>query len=739
MSTTAVPGARGTEDNSLARTLASPMDDAAQLAARSRGRARRPARALPVPRSRRHRHRAHQADPVIELLLTLAAVLATLTAVAFLLPAMVNNLGDHARHAPWPVTAGAVVFDVCVFGLVLSNLVYQANRWGVHRRRLQPLGFHRSDETRLAALYSPDADPGLVTILVPAYKEDPGVVRQTLLSAALQDVPRRRVVLCLDDPPRPTAADDISALALTRGLPDELMTELHRAAQRLDPFLTDDDLANLPGAARMVLRERALALSRAYAELASILLDWAAASPAATHTDRLFTKLTFVDRAAEASEQADSLRQRGVAGKVSPDELDGHHTRLRQAFTVEITAFERKRYVNLSHEPNKAMNLNAYIALVGHNLREKNTAEGRMLLMTDEAYADLRVPASRWLLTLDADSLLRHDYARILVAEMLHPAHARTAVIQTPYVATPGAPGVLERTAGATTDIMHLVHQGSSWFDGAFWVGANAVLRLEALQAIRTTILERGYRVPRFIHDRTVIEDTESTIDLVRLGWKVHNHPERLAWSATPPDYGSLLIQRRRWANGGLLIMPKLVGALARSPRKWLTEGIIRANYLVSIAVVNVALLVLLLVPFVQPLPLPALMATAVPYFLLYARDLRAGGRSPWSLANVYALNILLVPINLGGVLKSIQQGITRRRIPFGRTPKVAERTAAPAFYVWLTIGMIALWIAASILGMVSGHYVNAAFTSANALVLVYAVGRFAGWRHFLADGLGRS
>ena len=52
--------------------------------------------------------------------------------------------------------------------------------------------------------------------------------------------------------------------------------------------------------------------------------------------------------------------------------------------------------------------------------------------------------------------------------------------------------------------------------------------------------------MPVFITARTVIEDTGSTVDLVARGWRVHNHPERLAYSATPPDFGSLIVQRRR-------------------------------------------------------------------------------------------------------------------------------------------------------------------------------------------------
>ena len=54
-----------------------------------------------------------------------------------------------------------------------------------------------------------------------------------------------------------------------------------------------------------------------------------------------------------------------------------------------------------------------------------------------------------------------------------------------------------------------------------------------------------------------MIEDTESSVDLGIKGWTLFNYPERLSYSATPPDFGSLCIQRQRWANGGLLILSK--------------------------------------------------------------------------------------------------------------------------------------------------------------------------------------
>ena len=43
-----------------------------------------------------------------------------------------------------------------------------------------------------------------LTAIIPSYKEERRVIRQTLLSAALQEFPNIRVVLLIDDPPNTT-------------------------------------------------------------------------------------------------------------------------------------------------------------------------------------------------------------------------------------------------------------------------------------------------------------------------------------------------------------------------------------------------------------------------------------------------------------------------------------------------------------------------------------------------------
>ena len=123
------------------------------------------------------------------------------------------------------------------------------------------------------------------------------------------------------------------------------------------------------------------------------------------------------------------------------------------------------------------------------------------------------------------------------------------AVIQTPYSSYRGAPTRIERIAAATTDIQHMLHQGMTYYDATFWVGANAVIRKAALDDICVVSTEGTRTVKTYIQDRTVIEDTESSIDLGYFGWHLVNYPERLSYSATPPDFGSLVVQRRRWGE----------------------------------------------------------------------------------------------------------------------------------------------------------------------------------------------
>ena len=100
----------------------------------------------------------------------------------------------------------------------------------------------------------------------------------------------------------------------------------------------------------------------------------------------------------------------------------------------------------------------------------------------------------------------------------------------------------------------------------------------------------------------------------------------------------------------------------------------------------------------------------------------------------VYALNMLLIPVNLVGVLRSIYQGLTGRRSAFGRTPKVQGRTAAaPA--ILLAIGcLLAVTASTVVADVVNNLWLHGLFVSVNALFLFYGLIRFIGMRDAVID-----
>ncbi|HEX7135171.1 MAG TPA: glycosyltransferase family 2 protein, partial [Iamia sp.] len=407
---------------------------------------------------------------------------------------------------------------------------------------------------------------------------------------------------------------------------------------------------------------------------------------------------------------------------------------------VELSCFERKQYLSLSSEPSKAMNLNSYIGLIGGSYCEQRTSVGTLLqpCPADDPAATLHVPRTDLLVTLDADSVLLPEYGLRLAHLMAQPGNERVAVAQTPYSAFPGAPTRVERLAGATTDLQHIVHQGMAAHDAAFWVGANAVLRTEAIEELRVDEDGEGRPVARFISDRTVIEDTESTLDLTLRGWTVANYPERLAYSASPPDFGALCIQRQRWANGGLVILPKLVAhwraKKRRGERRRPAELLLRLNYLASISWATAGLVLLLAYPFSTNLMSALVMAISAPYFVVMASDLKRCGYKRTDVFRIYGFNLVMLPVNASGVLSSLVQMVSGHKAAFARTPKVRHRSVAPATFVLFPYLIMALATMALLSDIEQGRWAHAVFAGTNLALALPATIAIIGIRHSLLD-----
>jgi cellulose synthase (UDP-forming) len=661
-------------------------------------------------------------------IVTLSAVAVTLGAwaVAVLHVFSVVNVTLEQQHV---VSAAALAYVVLITALVAGSLTYLSARYGCAQRvsTRQPASGAEIDAFRMTVVPS-------VTILVPSYKEDPALVWKTLLSAGLQDYPRRSVVLLIDDPPIAATAEDARALGEMRQLADAVERRLAAVHARVRSAAAAFE--HRADTARLRLADEVRELAALYQEVAAWFADEASRHRIVDHTDRVFVDMTLLGESRRYQQKAADLLRDAEREAIDEGLLRCTYRRLANRFTVTLSTFERKRYMNLSHEPNKAMNLNTYIALMGGRFRERVDGAQRLLEHAGPDEPGIEFGDSDYVVVLDADTVVHPEYVLRLAHGLSLPEHHRVAVIQMPYSAFPGAERPLESVAGATTDIQYQIHQGFTYFGATFWVGANAMIRKAALEEIVEVRQERGFEVRVFIHDRTVIEDTESTVDLRRRGWQLYNYPERMAFSATPADFGALLIQRRRWANGGLLIVPKLWHLLwTRGGRRaGVSEVLLRLHYLTSLAAANVALLLLLGLTFDVRLASVWLPITAAPYYLLYAVDLRSIGYRWRDVLRVYALNLLLIPVHLGGVLRSVQQACTGRRSTFGRTPKVVGRTAAPAGYVLAEAGLLGWWTFGALMELEAGHRLNGLFALANATFLLYALVRFVGVREAWED-----
>ncbi|ARC56060.1 Poly-beta-1,6-N-acetyl-D-glucosamine synthase [Frondihabitans sp. 762G35] len=647
--------------------------------------------------------------------------------------------------ADYGFTLQAVSYLVIVTFLTFSALMYLVARLGALTRFTDHVRVPRAELDRHFTGHASS-----MTVLVPSYAEEPQVVRQTLWSAALQEYPSLRVVLLLDDPPHPADPHVASRLDATRTLGEGIMRALAEPATRFtvasDAFAREHGDAVDEPDARPALGTAAVD-AIAVRELAGHY-DWAAtwlrsmadAEAATDHVDEFFATQILRGLADEFELVANALVVAANEGEAPAlARMSELYRRLVWTFQAEVTVFERKLYSSLSHEANKAMNLNSYIGLMGGSYRQESAASGIVLRRVSEAHrGDLVIPDSEYLLTLDADSLLLRDYCLRLVHLLEEPGNERVAVTQTPYSSFRGAGSRIERLAGATTDLQHVLHQGMSHFGAAFWVGANAVIRKRALEDIVEKEMVGGFEVRRYVQDRTVIEDTESSIDLGTHGWSIVNYPERLSYSATPPDFGSLIVQRRRWANGGLLILPKLIRQASERRRAGsrmpLTEMALRINYMGSIAWASVGLVLMLAFPYDSRLLSPFVLLAALPYFLAMASDLRSAGYKRSDVLRIYGFNLILLPVQLAGVLKSIQQAITGKKIPFARTPKVKNRTAAPVLYVLAPYGIVLFSVATLYRDYLAHNWGNAAFAAFNAVLATWAIFAYLGLWNSLVD-----
>jgi cellulose synthase/poly-beta-1,6-N-acetylglucosamine synthase-like glycosyltransferase len=655
----------------------------------------------------------------------------------FFIQNYLNSRGVLSRFIPG-TGAERVVYNAIFLIFMYGSFAYQVSRLTFFLNiRKQTRAAERNYKRFIGKRAS---SAPRVEVLVPSYKEESHVIWQTLMSAALMTYPNRGIVLLLDDPPYPVNSDDRQLLLSARAQVDLIAALLEPIAAR---FLAAANWFRMADPRNINLENAATEAAQLYDEAAALLEGLAdqvghgAFGGPDDHTRKFFVERILHEPARDYRHRAVRLRQ----GPQDFATLNADFDRLSHMFHVRLSIFERKKYANLSHAPTKAANLNSYLSVMGRRLQVVPRPGGLSELVdcTPGAVSDLDglEPAdAKYVIILDADSFLLADYATCMVSALESPENAGAAVVQTPYTAVPGSPSILERTAGATTDIYYFVTEGMGFANAGFWVGASATIRKEALLSIATEQEERGYRFPGYIQDTTVIEDTGATIDLARRGWTVQNYPARLSYSATPADFGALVVQRRRWANGGVIILPALLRHILSVPFTFrrLLEAALRIHYLVMPACLCASMLLMLIYPFDFKRVSSWIYLTLPPYLYLICRDLAHAGYRRAEILRAYTLFVLLLPVVFAGVKNSMYQIVFGVKAEFGRTPKVDRRTAVPLSCIAALIALFGWSAAIAYADLTRGDRVHAVFAISNFLALGYGMCAMIGLKAIFAD-----
>src|SRR5262249_23122247 len=130
--------------------------------------------------------------------------------------------------------ADAVIYLTVVTLLTASALAYLVARLGFAHRARRHERVPRSTIDSFFSERTPD-----LTVIVPSYREDTSVIRQTLLSAALQEYPSMNVVLLIDDPPNPDDPHNLALLESARALPGQINELLQAPRERFERAAED--------------------------------------------------------------------------------------------------------------------------------------------------------------------------------------------------------------------------------------------------------------------------------------------------------------------------------------------------------------------------------------------------------------------------------------------------------------------------------------------------------------------
>jgi cellulose synthase/poly-beta-1,6-N-acetylglucosamine synthase-like glycosyltransferase len=500
---------------------------------------------------------------------------------------MVTALFSWVHSGDWLGVFFALVWLVAGLFFFAQNLIY-------HLCRLRTIIVaHAFVEARgdddLGSLWAKD-QPSVLVVL-PAYMENPELVKKALYSHCLQTYGNKHVVLLLGNKcgggnaaERKNTRDN---LRMVRTLRAELAYQDNRVQSALIDISSVD--------AEITSNRQ---LQRAFEDLAKVyetVSDWLVAKGTEigrdvrypTH-DFLVTH-TFLKQAQYYASR--SKRCLEIAALPCTDEaLEIHFETFKtfyrecsRVFGVELDVFQRHRYANLEHEPTKAGNLTAFVSLLGKRWQEEVAQDGRLNLR--RADSGLLFPAPEYLAVFDTDVVVKPDYLLRKVSYLESERERKVGLIQSPYLVPEPEPTRPASASGTHTRWFLPLSIGLSTYNSAFWLGLNGVFRYEAIEKIKGSFMAR-----------TLIEDIEVSLKLVKAGYRIVTSSEPQCQTFSPPDLHAVQVQRERWASGGYKIAFDFLRDIFGGKYAGidLAQVLLRLNYILTLNLLPLAFIAML-------------------------------------------------------------------------------------------------------------------------------------------------
>lgn len=478
------------------------------------------------------------------------------------------------------IISGSTMSAIFSAAWLIPNVFFLIQLYIYHLSKVESIKlqhtFKEAEPDEVDKLFNTPGQP-FVLSAIPAYMEEPRLIRNSLYSHCLQRYNNNKIVLLLGND---YYTDKEEVLINTR-------KNLEVVKSIKNEFrLRDNDIKlklNVISGKLSAYYE----ISSVYKEISEIYLSivkWLEEKRDTIDCDNAFPSKpfllnhTFARQIAYYTEQAQKcIYQSKFKDNWYFTEHADYHTKqieryvyeCKNFYDIKLEVFQRYKYINTEHERTKAGNLTAYISLLDKEWKEVSTEDGKYKIQIEGA--SIQLPD--YLAIFDSDTILKPDYIIRKVVFMENPENREVGLIQSPYNVPESEPTYIAEASGVHSSWFLPISIGLSSYDSSFWLGYNGLFRYEAVKKIRGS----------FIAD-TLIEDIENSLKISQNGYKLITSPEYQCQTFSPQDMFSVHVQRQRWASGGFRIgINYFIDTLNGKYKVGLKTMLMRLNYILSL------------------------------------------------------------------------------------------------------------------------------------------------------------